>query len=81
MAFLFNWLISIALILLASMLKTTLVSTLYSLVGCIPGLAITIRRLHDIGKSGFMTLIVFIPIVGIIWLLVLLCKTSKKEIA
>jgi uncharacterized membrane protein YhaH (DUF805 family) len=36
----------------------------------IPGLAVGIRRLHDIGKSGWYYLIAFIPLVGAIILLV-----------
>jgi uncharacterized membrane protein YhaH (DUF805 family) len=45
----------------------------YALSILIPGLAVGIRRLHDIGKSGWFYLIIFIPIVGAIWLLVLFC--------
>jgi uncharacterized membrane protein YhaH (DUF805 family) len=36
----------------------------YSLVVMVPALAVTIRRLHDIGKSGWWYFIGFIPIVG-----------------
>jgi len=36
----------------------------YSLVIMIPGLAVTIRRLHDIGKSGWWYFIAFVPLVG-----------------
>lgn len=42
----------------------------------IPGLAVSVRRLHDVGKSGWMILISLIPIVGSIWLLVLLVTES-----
>lgn len=38
----------------------------------IPGLAVTVRRLHDVGKSGWFYFIVLIPIIGSIWLLVLM---------
>ena len=38
----------------------------------IPGLAVTVRRLHDVGKSGGFYFIVLIPIIGSIWLLVLM---------
>lgn len=44
---------------------------LYALVVFIPGLAVAVRRLHDIGKSGWMILVALIPIVGAIWLIVL----------
>jgi uncharacterized membrane protein YhaH (DUF805 family) len=50
---------------------------LYALFVIIPGLAVSVRRLHDVGKSGWMILIAFIPIVGAIWLLVLHCTDSQ----
>jgi|WetSurMetagenome_2_1015567.scaffolds.fasta_scaffold00373_25 uncharacterized membrane protein YhaH (DUF805 family) len=50
---------------------------LYALVIIIPGLAVSVRRLHDIGKSGWMILISLIPIVGGIWLLVLMLTDSN----
>ena len=45
---------------------------LYVLSVLIPGLAVIVRRLHDIGKSGWMILITLIPLVGPIWFLVLM---------
>ena len=36
----------------------------YALVIMVPGLAVTIRRLHDIGKSGWWYFIAFVPFVG-----------------
>jgi len=50
---------------------------LYVLAIFIPGLAVTVRRLHDVGKSGWMYLIVLIPIIGAIWLLVLVATDSN----
>lgn len=50
---------------------------LYALVILIPGLAVSVRRLHDVGKSGWMILISLIPIVGGIWLLVLMLTDSN----
>ena len=45
---------------------------LYGLAVIIPGLAVLVRRLHDVGKSGWFFFVVLIPLVGPIWLLVLL---------
>jgi uncharacterized membrane protein YhaH (DUF805 family) len=50
---------------------------LYSLAVLIPGLAVYVRRLHDIGKSGWMILIALIPLIGAIWLLVLTLTDSN----
>ncbi len=43
----------------------------YALAVLIPGLAVTVRRLHDTGKSGWMILAGLIPLIGGIWLLIL----------
>ncbi|VAX28234.1 Inner membrane protein YhaI [hydrothermal vent metagenome] len=51
---------------------------LYSLAVIIPGIAVSVRRLHDIGKSGWMLLIVLIPIIGWIWLLILMVTDSDQ---
>lgn len=45
-------------------------SGIYGLAVLLPGIAVGIRRLHDTGKSGWWLLIVFVPIVGIIVLIV-----------
>lgn len=49
---------------------------LYFLAMIIPYLAVTVRRLHDINKSGGYWFVRFIPIAGPIWLLVLLVEDS-----
>lgn len=50
---------------------------LYVLAILIPGLAVAVRRLHDVGKSGWMILISLIPLIGAIWLLVLMVTDSN----
>jgi uncharacterized membrane protein YhaH (DUF805 family) len=50
---------------------------LYALAMLIPGLAVAVRRLHDVGKSGWMILIALIPLIGSIWLLVLTVTDSN----
>lgn len=51
---------------------------LYALALFIPGLAVGVRRLHDVGKSGWMMLIALIPLIGSIWLLVLFVTEGNK---
>ncbi|WP_291869238.1 DUF805 domain-containing protein [Maribacter sp.] len=53
------------------------INTLYSLGVFIPSLAVLVRRLHDVGKSGWFFFIILIPIIGVIWLLVVLCTDSE----
>jgi uncharacterized membrane protein YhaH (DUF805 family) len=43
----------------------------------IPSISVTVRRLHDTGRSGWWILIGFIPLVGGIILLVFLCQDSE----
>jgi uncharacterized membrane protein YhaH (DUF805 family) len=53
------------------------ISGLYSLAVLLPALGVGIRRLHDIGKSGWWYFIALIPLVGSIWLLVLMATDSQ----
>ena len=55
------------------------VSYAFSLVNLVPGLAVGIRRMHDIGKSGWWILISLIPVIGTIWYIVLCATPSKPE--
>ena len=51
----------------------------YNLAMFIPSLAVGIRRLHDIGKSGWMMLLALIPILGSIWLIVLMATNGDSD--
>jgi uncharacterized membrane protein YhaH (DUF805 family) len=53
---------------------------LYALASFTPGLAVTVRRFHDIGKSGWLTLVSLLPLLGPIWLIVLMAKESDLGI-
>ena len=44
----------------------------------LPGLAVAVRRLHDLGKSGWMLLIGLIPAVGAIWLIILFASDGQS---
>lgn len=50
---------------------------LYVLAVLPPRLAVTVRRLHDVGKSGWWMCIALVPVIGAIWLLVLLARDSQ----
>lgn len=51
---------------------------IYILGVFIPGLAVSVRRLHDQNKSGWYYLVAFIPLIGGIWLLVLLATEGDS---
>lgn len=44
----------------------------------VPTLAVSVRRLHDIGKGGGWIFINLIPLIGSIWFLILLIKEGEK---
>lgn len=80
---LFNFLISFALIWLDSMVGMRgasgfgLLSGLYSLAVLLPGVAVSVRRLHDTGKSGWWLLISLVPILGVLIVLFFMVQDSQ----
>jgi uncharacterized membrane protein YhaH (DUF805 family) len=87
MFFLFNMIFAIVAILLDNFLGIAMEEIgygplygLYALGMFIPGLAVGVRRLHDVGKSGWMMLIGFIPLIGAIWLLILMLTDSNSGV-
>jgi len=76
---LFNTIIFIVLGIISTVIgnHSNILGALYYLAVLIPGLAVTIRRLHDVGKSGWMLFILLIPFIGQIWLFVLMVLDSK----
>jgi uncharacterized membrane protein YhaH (DUF805 family) len=55
---------------------------LYFLCGIfhfLPSLSVLVRRLHDIGKSGWWFFIGYIPFIGNFWLLYLVCKDGDNR--
>ena len=54
-----------------------LLVAIYAIGVLIPSLSVTIRRLHDTGRSGWWLLAGMIPLVGPIMLLVFYCEDSK----
>ena len=52
-------------------------SFLYSLAVLIPSIAVTVRRLHDTGRSGWWIFIGLIPLVGGIILLIYMVSDSQ----
>ncbi len=82
--FLFNILISIVLSILDritgnfnAQIGMGLLGGIYFLAILIPGIAVTIRRLHDTGRSGWWWLIALIPLIGVIVLLIFMVQDSN----
>jgi len=55
------------------------ITIIFSLVTFIPYFSITVRRLHDIGKSGWFLLLGLIPLIGPLILLYFYLKDSERE--
>lgn len=53
-----------------------LLGGIYSLAVIIPGIAVTVRRLHDINRTGWWALIILIPLIGALVLLVFTVQDS-----
>ncbi len=53
-------------------------SSIWSLATVVPSLALTVRRLHDIDKSGWFVLLWLIPIVGWIILIIWFCQRGSE---
>ena len=54
-----------------------LLGGIYTLAVLIPGLAVSVRRLHDTERSGWWLLIALVPLIGAIVLLVFMVQDSK----
>jgi len=50
---------------------------LYALAAFVPSLSVSVRRLHDTGRSGWYFLLGFIPLVGLV-LLVFMCEDGTR---
>ncbi len=58
---------------------TPMLAGIYSLAVLLPSLAVAIRRLHDTNRSGWWLLLAFIPLIGIIALIVFFCLEGEKN--
>ena len=54
-----------------------LLSGIYTLAILIPSIAVSVRRLHDTDRSGWLFLITLIPLVGAIVLIVFFAQDSQ----
>ncbi|MGG7568327.1 DUF805 domain-containing protein [Rhodovulum sp. DZ06] len=62
-----------------AILALSALTLLWSLGLFLPSLAVTSRRLHDVGRSFWWYLLIFVPLIGMIVLLVWFCSRSKPE--
>ena len=83
MFLLINLVVSVALALIDSLIGSVsesgmgLLSSVSSIGVLIPSLALSVRRLHDIGRTGWWVLISIIPVIGAVVLLVFMLLDSE----
>ncbi|UIP26801.1 DUF805 domain-containing protein [Photobacterium sp. TLY01] len=82
--FLINLVITLALGIVDNLLNTPgtgegtgLLGGVYSLAVLIPSVAVGVRRLHDIGKSGWWMLLSLIPVIGFVVLLFFFARAGQ----
>ena len=68
---LFNVIVSVLVAVISDAIRVPVIYLVYVLIALLPGLAVGIRRMHDVGKSGWF---IFIPFYN----LVLACSDGEK---
>jgi uncharacterized membrane protein YhaH (DUF805 family) len=78
--FLASLLVSIAISLIESLVlgDASWVSAVYFIATFIPGIAVGVRRLHDIDRTGWWWLILFVPIIGIVVFVIFLATAGRE---
>lgn len=59
--------------------QAELLTGIYSLGVLLPSVAVTVRRLHDIGRSGWWALLMVVPVVGARILVIFALQDSQAE--
>ena len=52
---------------------------IFALVHLLPSLGVTVRRLHDTGRSGWWLLVALVPLIGALVLLFFMLSAGKPE--
>ena len=65
---------AIVTVIIDSMIGLSITYTIFALATFLPGLAVGIRRLHDLDRSGWWILLFLIPLIGAIILIIWFCS-------
>jgi len=60
-------------------LQTSVLSTLWSLINFVGAAALTVRRLHDTGRSGWWWFVQLIPVIGSIVMIVFVLLPTRPQ--
>ena len=78
---LFCWIINVVLNIIEAGSRTgafTVISALFGLAIIIPNLAVSVRRLHDLDRTGWWLLLWLLPVIGWIIMLVWMCSRGTR---
>lgn len=79
MFLLFNMIIAVVLGFIEGLFGSPgILGSIYSLAVLVPSIAVSMRRLHDTGRSGWWMLIGFVPLIGAIVLLIFFVQDSMQ---
>lgn len=78
MFLLFNYVAMIVATIIDSIIGFPLFLLVIALGTIVPSIALVVRRMHDLDKSGWFALVGLIPLIGGIWLFVLLVTEGTK---
>ncbi|MCG9749484.1 DUF805 domain-containing protein [Vibrio brasiliensis] len=78
MFFLFNLIFSFILAFVDAVLGTVFIGFIYALAVFIPSIAVTVRRLHDIGRTGWWVLIGLVPVIGFIVIFIFVATNGNE---
>ena len=74
---LFNLIVSVGLAIIDAVLGLGFLQPIYALAVLLPAIAVGARRLHDTNRSGWWLLLAFLPLIGIIILIVFWVQDSQ----
>ncbi len=69
---------SIVAVIIDEVIGIRLIDPIFALATLLPSIAVAVRRLHDIDRSGWWLLINFIPLIGLIVLIVWFCTSGTE---
>lgn len=79
MFLLFNMIIALVLGFIEGLFGSPgILGSIYSLAVLVPSIAVSMRRLHDTGRSGWWMLIGFVPLIGAAVLLIFFVQDSMQ---
>lgn len=74
---LFNFIFTLGLGAVDNALDLDFLAALYAIIAFVPALAVSVRRLHDTGKSGLWLLVAIIPFIG--WIILIYFTLQESE--